>query len=54
MKRINASAIALGLVAIGLLLGTAALLSAYDESGGGVISCTARHENIEGATPPRS
>ena len=54
MKRINARIIALGLVAIGLLLGTVALWSAYSESSGSVVSWTARHEDIEDAAPPRS
>ena len=54
MKRINARLIALSLLAIGLLLGTVALLSAYSESEEGAGSGTARHSDNPNDAPPRS
>ena len=55
MKRINARIIALALVAVGLLLGTVALLSAYSESGKSAVSCRAApREQDEDATRPHS
>ena len=43
MERIHARIVALGLLAAGLLLGTAALLSIYRESLGSVVSYEAHH-----------
>ena len=51
MKRINVRIIALGLVVLGVLLGTIALLSVYDE---GSESYTARFEDGEDSASPQS
>ena len=52
MKRINARMIALSLLAVGLLLGTVALLSAYNEGDDGA-GGRASHSHYR-ATPPGS
>lgn len=54
MRRINARVIALGLLAAGLLLSTAALVSAYGEGQAHRTNCAAHHSQIDDAGHPRS